>query len=495
MNWDEAPLATSFVSPAELTVTVPANRIATPGTSFLVVANQDAHSTPTSFPIKASGPVITKLDPAAATAGGASFRLTVTGRGFQPDDAVHCNGTALPTVVDSSTQMTAVVPVEAITEPGGASVTIVRSTSAESLAVSFLVNPADPIMTEIAPSSATEGTGAFTLAIKGKGFLPGAVVVWNGQPLETEFVDSGGVTAKVPVELVATAGEASLAITNPGGTEGTPAAFLVHPPVPGLLSVSPSSATTGGDDLTLVVSGSGFVTGAAIRWDGVALETAFLDSTRLKAIVPASWIIGGGAAEVSVSNPDGLTSEVSSFQVLEAKPRIAGVAPGTLAAGVSGLVLAVDGSGYLPGTILQWDGVPLETTFVDPTRLTAQVPADRMLNSGSARLTAVNPHEQISEPWPLTIVALRVASFDQESLTAGGPDTTLTVFGDGFQAGATVYWNGTPLSTTFSEGALTAAVPARLIDKVGMARIAVAIPGGLMSNTQAFPIVAASVEE
>lgn len=495
LSWGDAPLATSFVSPSQLTVTVPAGRIAAPGMPFLVVANQDAQSAPISFPIKANGPVIARLDPAETTVGGPSFRLTVTGKGFSPEDSVRWNGVALPSEAVSATQMTATVPAESIASAGSGTLTVARSSGEESLAVSFLVNPADPIIREVSPKSATQGAGATTLAIKGKGFLPGAVVTWNGQPLETEFVGSGWVTAQVPAELVASAGEASLAITNPGGTQGAPAAFLIHLPVPELLSISPSSATSGGADLTLVVSGAGFLKGAAIHWDGATLETTFLDSTLLKAVVPASWILGGGTAAVAVSNPDGLTTAPSSFQVLEAKPKISAVAPGALAAGVSGLVVTVEGSGYLPGALLKWEGAPLETSFVDPTRLTAQVPPELMVNSGSARVTAVNPQDQTSEPWLLKILGLSVLGFDQQHLVAGGPDTTLKVFGNGFQPGATVYWNGAPLSTTFADNALTASVPAQLIAKEGTANIAVAIPGGLMSSAQPLSIAAPDPEE
>ncbi|MGC4056376.1 MAG: hypothetical protein QM757_46860 [Paludibaculum sp.] len=161
---------------------------------------------------------------------------------------------------------------------------------------------------------------------------------------------------------------------------------------------------------------------------------------------------------MAVSNPDGLTTAPSSFQVMEAKPKISSVAPGALAAGVSGLVVTVDGSGYLPGALLKWEGAPLETSFLDPTRLTAQVPPDLMVNSGSARVTAVNPQDQTSEPWLLKILGLSVLGFDQQHLVAGGPDTTLKVFGNGFQPGATIYWNGAPLSTTFAD---------RCIDSIG----------------------------
>ncbi len=48
-----------------------------------------------------------------------------------------------------------------------------------------------------------------------------------------------------------------------------------------------------------------------------------------------------------------------------------------------------------------------------------------------------------------------------DAVAPGGPAFTLTVNGTGFVSGATVNWNGAPLTTTFvSQSQLTAAVPA-----------------------------------
>jgi hypothetical protein len=47
------------------------------------------------------------------------------------------------------------------------------------------------------------------------------------------------------------------------------------------------------------------------------------------------------------------------------------------------------------------------------------------------------------------------------AVAPGGPDFTLTVNGAGFVSGATVDWNGAPLTTTFvTSSQLTASVPA-----------------------------------
>src|SRR5665213_2095953 len=61
-----------------------------------------------------------------------------------------------------------------------------------------------------------------------------------------------------------------------------------------------------------------------------------------------------------------------------------------------------------------------------------------------------------------------LTSLDPNGATAGGSAFTLTVNGSSFVSGATVRWNGSPLSTTFVNGTqLTAAVPGTLITNMG----------------------------
>jgi hypothetical protein len=73
----------------------------------------------------------------------------------------------------------------------------------------------------------------------------------------------------------------------------------------------------------------------------------------------------------------------------------------------------------------------------------------------------------------------------------GGPDFTLTVRGGTFVSGATVYWNGSPRSTTFvSSTKLTATITAADIAVGGTASVRVLNPGpkGGFSNTLFFEI-------
>jgi hypothetical protein len=77
-------------------------------------------------------------------------------------------------------------------------------------------NPVPSIDRPLLPGRSTPGTSGFLLTVRGTGFVPGAVVSWNDQPLKTTFVNGQQLTAKVLAAAVATPGTAAVTVTNPG---------------------------------------------------------------------------------------------------------------------------------------------------------------------------------------------------------------------------------------------------------------------------------------
>ncbi|MBZ5705188.1 MAG: choice-of-anchor D domain-containing protein [Acidobacteriia bacterium] len=109
----------------------------------------------------------------------------------------------------------------------------------------------------------------------------------------------------------------SILLTGVGSANATP--WVSNPLVP-------TSAAPGGATFTLTVNGTGFVSGAIVNWNGIALATTFVSASKLTATVPASNIATAGTALVTATNPTpgGGVSNVVLFQVT------AGGAPGTL---------------------------------------------------------------------------------------------------------------------------------------------------------------------
>ena len=67
----------------------------------------------------------------------------------------------------------------------------------------------------------------------------------------------------------------------------------------------PNSAVAGGPAFTLTVTGSNFINGAVVYWNGVALTTTFAMASQVTAAIPASDLSTAGTVPVYVRNPGG----------------------------------------------------------------------------------------------------------------------------------------------------------------------------------------------
>ena len=65
--------------------------------------------------------------------------------------------------------------------------------------------------------------------------------------------------------------------------------------------------------------------------------------------------------------------------------------PTAVASGGTGFTLNVSGAGFVSGATVDWNRVPLATTFVDSEHLSAIVPAANVQSAGTASVTVVSP--------------------------------------------------------------------------------------------------------
>jgi uncharacterized protein (TIGR03437 family) len=252
------------------------------------------------------------------------------------------------------------------------------------------------------------------MTVNGSGFLTGSTVQWDGSAIPTSYVSGGQLTASVAASLIASPGSASVTVLNPGGLTSSALTFTINAPTPLLISLSPNSATAGGPAFTLTVNGSGFLTGSAVQWNGSPLSTSYVSGSQLSASLPASLIASQGSASVTVQNPGGLTSPALTFTINAPTPSITSLSPSSATSGGPAFTLTVNGSGFLTGSTVQWNGSPLSTSYVNASQLSASVPATLIPSQGSASvtvvITVVNPGGATSSPFPLTISAPSGAS-------------------------------------------------------------------------------------
>ena len=95
---------------------------------------------------------------------------------------------------------------------------------------------------------------------------------------------------------------ALLLISCGGGSKGS-SSSVSNNPVPALQSLSPTSAPAGSRAVTLSVTGSSFVSGSVVRWNGTSRTTTFISGTRLTAEISPADLANSGVSQVTVFNP------------------------------------------------------------------------------------------------------------------------------------------------------------------------------------------------
>jgi FG-GAP-like repeat len=128
---------------------------------------------------------------------------------------------------------------------------------------------------------------------------PTAAGTWYFEPIVT---DVGGGGADYPF--------LSIQINPNESASANPVPLLNQPLVP-------TAVTAGSSGLTLKVSGTGFVSGATIDFNGTPLATTFVDHEHLSALLPATNVASAMTASVTVVNPTpgGGSSNAVYFQV------------------------------------------------------------------------------------------------------------------------------------------------------------------------------------
>jgi hypothetical protein len=526
VRWNGSNRTTTFVSATQLTAAIPASDLVTAGTAQVTVftpAPGGGTSSAVSFAVTAVNPVpvLSTLAPSSALQGGPAFTLTVTGSGFVPASTVQWNGVNRTTTFVSATQLTASIPASDLVAVGTAQVAVFTpapggGTSGAVFFTVTAVNPV-PVLSMLSPSSAQQGGPAFTLTVRGSGFVSASAVRWNGSNRTTIFVSATQLTASIPASDLVTPGTAPVTVFTPapGGGTSSALAFTVTAvnPVPVLSTLAPSSALQGGPAFTLTVTGSGFVSASTVRWNGGNRTTTVVSATQLTASIPATDLVTAGTGQVTVFTPapGGGTSGALAFTVTAVNPLpvLSTLAPSSALQGGPAFTLTVTGSGFVSASTVRWNGVNRTTTFVSATQLTASIPASDLVTAGTAPVTVFTPAPGggTSGAVSFTVTAVNpvpvLSTLAPSSALQGGPAFTLTVTGSNFVPASVVQWNGGNRTTTFvSATQLTATIlaadipsPKGSTDKTaGTAQVTVftPAPGGGTSSAQPFTLTTAN---
>jgi hypothetical protein len=319
-------------------------------------------------------------------------------------------------------------------------------------------------------------------------------------------------------------GNHSLVVNYLGDTNFAPSTssiytHAVNNPMPTLTTTSPSSAKAGGVGFTLGVTGTNFVNGATVRWNGNDRVTTWVSANRLDAVISANDIAASGTPTVTVSNPTpgGGTSNALTFNINQAtttlaldsspNPSLIGntvTFTATLAqfnamsSSAVRLPRDVTPTGIVTFTIdattnitrtMNASGIVSYTTSslaLGTRSVTATYSGDGNLISASASPLS----HQVNNPTP------SITSINPTSVVLNAPAFTLIVTGTNFVNGSIVRWNGNDRATSYvSATQLSAAILKADLETAGTATVTVfnSSPGGGTSNAVYLTIGKANV--
>ena len=247
VNFGSQQLATTFVSPTELTATGVATA-AQVGNVPVSVTNPNpvsATSAAIIVQVVASSDIVVTVTPKSVTIGAGNttqFLATVTGTTdtevtWAVNNIPYGNSTLGS--IDGNGNYTAPVNIVGLGSVTITATSVVDTTKSGSATVTLL-NPV-PTLTAITPGILAPG--AFQLTLYGTGFVATSTATFGGQPIQVTYVTDGMITA-IGTATSAQAGQVNVIVTNP---------------VPG-------GGTSNGSQVTVTTSGTPVTAAAGVRF-------------------------------------------------------------------------------------------------------------------------------------------------------------------------------------------------------------------------------------
>lgn len=464
IEWNGTALTTSYVSSTSLTATVPAADFMEPGTVPVTVSNASsggASSEVVDFTVgEQSAPTVATVAPATVTAGGQNFVLVVNGTNFLPTASVLWNGSALPTVFQSSTVLTANVTAAQIVAAGSVTISVLNDSASggASNTITFAIAPAPPVaplptLVSVSPTSIAQNQGNVTLTLTGTNFTATTQVVPFGvASLGTTYVSPTQLSVSFTVTgtTLAAGSTLNIVVMDPasGNRPSNALALQVTAAVPVVTGITPSSVYVSQGAFALTVTGEFLTATSVVYVNGSARPTA-LSNGQLIAQLTAADVAAVGTATITVK--DSASGNVASNSIalsIYAQPTtgVSSMWPSTVPAGNGDFTLTVTGFGFKSDSVITWNGIYLTTHYVSDTRLTGLVPGAQVASVGTAAVNVLNPYIPGAGNNPLTLNIV-APSIDAVSYQINGGHTGAINFNNvslPASAAWTVNIDGTP---------------------------------------------------
>jgi hypothetical protein len=404
-----SPATFTVDSDTQITAPVPLAAVSGP---IAVTNDAGVGTSATSFtPVPATS--ITSFSPASAHIGDT---VTITGVSLDGVTSVDFDGGAIPAefTIDSSTQISAVVPVGAEVGP-----LFVQGTFGSAYSPDVFTAIAPPTVTGWAPQSGPAGT---VVDFYGT-YLGGTTSVdFNGAAAEFTIVSINEVTAVVPDD--ATSGPVQI-IT--AGGQALPGDYTVVEPL-SLTSFTPESAAAGA---TVTLTGTNFDNVVAVHFGAAPAQFTAISNHEIQAVVPNDVADEVTPITVADTSTDAISTDLFTFLHPPSITDVGGI-PATAGSNISIL-----GTGFSDVTEVDFNGAPATSfTILAPDAIEAIAPASA--TPGPIHLT--NGEGDATSSQDFTEVPT-VAGVTQPTAAAGD---TIAITGTYFDNIQQVLVGGTP---------------------------------------------------
>ncbi len=292
--------------------TISGNTVTTTGAGTVILQATQAGNTiyaaatPVSqtFTVSAASQTITFPAIPNHTVTDAPFTISATASSSLPVTLAVMSGPA--TIAGNTVTLTGAGTVVILaTQPGNT-----NYTAATPVTQSFIVSLATQTITFPAIPGHVFGDAPFTLAATASSGLP-----------ITYTVTSGPATISGNTVTLTGAGTVIIQAAQPGNTTYAAAtsvnqSFIVLAPAPTLTSIAPASGVVNAPATTITLTGSNFVATDIVQLNGGALATTYVNPTTLTAVVPASFFLTAGTAQITVVDANNRTTAAQTFTVI-----------------------------------------------------------------------------------------------------------------------------------------------------------------------------------
>jgi hypothetical protein len=448
IRWNGAALPTSVTSTTSLQATIPASELAVTGTAQVnIFTAPPGGGTSAALTFIIDPPPTLTTNTTTVTAGNPVTATLTNGYGGSQDwiawAAVSAPNNSYVQWTYVGTNVTertwTVTPATAGTYefrlfPNNG---YTRAATSPSVTVLPAQNPV-PVVTSLSPTSATVGGAQFTLTVNGSGFISSSQVQWNGANRPTTFVNSTKLQATIDPTDIAAVGTAIVTVTTPAPGGGTSTGLTFSIILPPSLTVNTTSATSGSSVTVTLADGPGGPYDWLALASTTASNTSYIQWVYVGAgVTSRTWTVTMpstlGSYEFRLFLNNGYTRAATSPTVTVqatggSGPTLSSLSPSSVTAGSPAFTLTANGSGFVTGSVVRWNGQDRPTTFVSGSILQAAISAADVAAAGTVQVTVFSPGVGTSAQLSFTITAAGspTLAVSATNLT-GGSNVTVTL--------------------------------------------------------------------